>query len=54
MSAQTEAIVDWLREQLKASGSRGFVVGLSGGIDSAVVVRLCQMAAPGSVGMELP
>ncbi|HTL43293.1 MAG TPA: NAD(+) synthase [Vicinamibacterales bacterium] len=55
MSAQTEAIVDWLREQLKASGSRGFVVGLSGGIDSAVVVRLCQMAAPGSVvGVVMP
>jgi len=55
MSAQTEAIVDWLREQLQAAGSRGFVVGLSGGIDSAVVVRLCQMAAPGSVvGVVMP
>lgn len=55
MSAQTEAIVEWLQEKLKAAGSRGFVVGLSGGIDSAVVVRLCHMAAPGSVvGVVMP
>ena len=55
MSAQTEAIVEWLQGRLKAAGSRGFVVGLSGGIDSAVVVRLCQMAAPeGVVGVVMP
>jgi NAD+ synthase len=55
MSAQTEAIIDWLREQLKAAGSRGFVVGLSGGIDSAVVARLCQLALPdGVLGVLLP
>jgi NAD+ synthase len=38
-----------MRRQLSASGSRGFVVGLSGGIDSAVVARLAQLAAPGHV-----
>lgn len=55
MSAQTESIVDWLRAKLNAAGSRGFVVGLSGGIDSAVVVRLCQLAAPDSVvGVVMP
>ncbi len=55
MSAQTEVIVEWLRGRLKAAGSSGFAVGLSGGIDSAVVVRLCQMAAPGAVvGVVMP
>jgi NAD+ synthase len=38
-----------MRQQLNASGARGFVVGLSGGIDSAVVARLAQLAAPGAV-----
>ena len=55
MSARTDTIVEWLRGKLLASGSKGFVVGLSGGIDSAVVVRLCQMAAAGAVvGVVMP
>ena len=42
-------IVTWLRQQATAASARGFVVGLSGGIDSAVVARLCQLAAPGQM-----
>jgi len=38
-----------MRRQLTASGARGFVVGLSGGLDSTVVARLAQLAAPGNV-----
>jgi NAD+ synthase len=38
-----------------AAGAQGVVVGLSGGIDSAVVVRLCQMATPDHVaGLMMP
>jgi NAD+ synthase len=44
-----EPIARWMRQYLSASGARGFVVGLSGGIDSAVVARLAQLAAPGNV-----
>ncbi|MCU1382069.1 MAG: NH(3)-dependent synthetase [Acidobacteria bacterium] len=44
-----EPIAGWMRRQLTASGARGFVVGLSGGVDSAVVARLAQLAAPGHV-----
>ena len=44
-----ERIAAWMRKQLNASGARGFVVGLSGGLDSAVVARLAQLAAPGRV-----
>lgn len=55
MSARPAAIVDWLRERLAQSGTGGFVVGLSGGVDSAVVARLCQMAAPANVlGVIMP
>lgn len=55
MKNGTEAIVEWLRERLTHSGARGFVFGLSGGIDSAVVARLCQIASPGNVtGVLMP
>jgi NAD+ synthase len=48
-------IVEWLRQRATAAGARGFVVGLSGGVDSAVVARLCQMASPGAlVGVIMP
>jgi NAD+ synthase len=48
-------IVNWLRQHATAASARGFVVGLSGGIDSAVVVRLCQLAAPGqTAGVIMP
>ncbi len=48
-------IVDWLRQRATAATARGFVVGLSGGIDSAVVARLCQLAIPGQVaGVIMP
>jgi NAD+ synthase len=39
----------WLREHVHAAGARGIVVGLSGGIDSAVVARVAQMAVPDGV-----
>jgi len=38
-----------MRRQLASTGARGYVVGLSGGLDSAVVARLAQLAAPGNV-----
>jgi NAD+ synthase len=53
--SQPERLAAWMRRQLAAAGARGFVVGLSGGIDSAVVARLAQLAAPGRVlGAILP
>jgi NAD+ synthase len=53
--AKAEKIALWMRSHLTAAGARGFVVGLSGGVDSAVVARLAQMAAPGAVtGVLMP
>lgn len=55
MSSRTDSLVEWLRRRLNQSGAGGFVFGLSGGIDSAVVARLCQAAAPANVaGVLMP
>ena len=39
-----ERIVDFIREQVEAANAEGVVLGLSGGIDSAVVAFLCVRA----------
>jgi NAD+ synthase len=55
MHTRPSEIADWLRERLTSAGARGFAVGLSGGLDSAVVAKLCQLAAPDHVvGVILP
>lgn len=46
VTTTSDAIAEWIRQQVAIAGARGLVVGLSGGIDSAVVARLCQMAMP--------
>jgi NAD+ synthase len=52
---QAERLAGWMRERAAEAGANGFVVGLSGGIDSAVVARLAQLATPGQVvGVLLP
>jgi NAD+ synthase len=52
---RAERISTWLREKAMAAGARGYVFGLSGGIDSAVVAKLCQLAFPQRVlGVTLP
>jgi NAD+ synthase len=43
-SELAERISSWLRNQLDASGAQRFVLGLSGGIDSAVVAGLAARA----------
>jgi NAD+ synthase len=55
MDPTINCIVDWLRARVTSAAARGLVVGLSGGVDSAVVVRLCHLAAPGhTIGVIMP
>lgn len=52
---RAEKISTWLRDRAMNAGARGYVFGLSGGIDSAVVAKLCQLAFPQRVlGVMLP
>jgi len=37
-------IISWIKQQVKNAGAKGIVMGLSGGIDSAVVAALCKAA----------
>ena len=55
MSDRADRLAAWLRERVTASQTRGLLFGLSGGIDSAVVARLCQLALPQRVlGVLMP
>lgn len=42
-----EERVDFLKSFLKSTGRKGYVLGISGGVDSSVVGRLCQLACEG-------
>lgn len=46
---EAERISEWLLGQVRDAGASGLVVGLSGGIDSAVVAALSARALPGRV-----
>lgn len=47
-------ISNWLVERLIASNQKGFVIGVSGGIDSAVVSSLCARTYRPTVCVTLP
>jgi NAD+ synthase len=47
-------IIDWLKKQLSISFQKGFVVGVSGGIDSALVSTLCAMTGSPVTVISMP
>ncbi|CAF0986947.1 unnamed protein product [Rotaria sordida] len=49
-----EYIVNWLNDYQKISHAKGFVVGVSGGIDSAVVSTLCARTGLPLLVIEMP
>ena len=46
-------IVEWLKDYLKNSNMKGFVVGVSGGIDSAVTSTLCCLTNAPMLCLEM-
>ncbi|MEJ2162158.1 MAG: NAD(+) synthase [Robiginitalea sp.] len=50
----TDHIVDWLRDYANRAGMKGFVVGVSGGIDSAVTSTLCARTGLEVLCLEMP
>ncbi len=49
-----QRIVKWLRDELAQSHTDGFVVGLSGGLDSSVCAALLKKATDNCLGLILP
>jgi len=47
-------IVGWLRSYAEKSNVKGFVVGVSGGIDSAVTSTLCAKTGLQTICVEMP
>ena len=47
-------IVDWLKDYATHAGINGFVIGISGGIDSAVTSTLCAKTGLHVLCIEMP
>ncbi len=55
IGALAEKLVSWIRDEVTAGGCRGAVIGMSGGVDSAVVAVLCKRAFPeNTLGVMMP
>ncbi len=53
-TAVKEHIVNWLRDYATKAGAKGFVIGVSGGIDSAVTSTLCARTGLKVICLEMP
>lgn len=47
-------IVDWLKDYATAANMNGFIIGISGGIDSAVTSALCAKTGMRTLCVEMP
>lgn len=55
MESKVQFLVNWLRDKVKEATMNGLLVGVSGGLDSAVVANLIKIAFPSnSLGVILP
>jgi NAD+ synthase len=54
VESYAEKIAAWIRETVKQANRKGVILGLSGGIDSSVAARLCQLAQLDTLLVLLP
>ena len=47
-------ITQWLKEYARSAESKGFVVGISGGVDSATVSTLCALTGLNVLALSMP
>ncbi len=47
-------IVNWLKDYSSKSGTNGFVIGISGGIDSALTSALCAKTGKPVIALKMP
>ena len=52
--AVTHYIVEWLKHYAQENGIKGFAIGISGGIDSAVTSTLCALTGLPLLCVEMP
>ncbi len=52
----TEKLISWIKDYAQSANAKGFVIGISGGIDSAVTAGLCVRAVgkENVIGIGLP
>lgn len=50
----TGQIVQWLNQQIEETKQKGFVIGVSGGVDSALVSTLCAITGYPVIAVSLP
>ena len=50
-----EKLISWIKDEVTTRGCLGVVIGMSGGVDSSVVVVLCKRAFPeNTMGVMMP
>jgi NAD+ synthase len=54
MNALAAHIVSWLNGYLHSANSKGFVIGISGGIDSALTSTLCALTGAPTICVTMP
>ncbi|MFX3624543.1 MAG: NAD(+) synthase [Ectobacillus sp.] len=55
MEEKIQKLIEWLQTKIKEANANGAIVGISGGIDSAVVAHLIKRAFPdNSLGLIMP
>jgi len=51
----SQKLIEWIRNKVEEANAKGCVLGISGGVDSAVVAALCSKALPWKVlGIHMP